>query len=137
QVGQSVVECVVLKSGFGSLAVGDVAVHDYEIDGFSARISYYTSGRFKDSPAAILMPHSVFNLLALPRLARLLSSPNYPGAIVGMNLLERRCHPQLFGGIPEHTFIRRTVVDPAALGIYDGNQVSCIFGDDAKHFLPS
>jgi hypothetical protein len=87
QVGERVVEGVVFQLFLDALACGDVAIDDDEVGDVSLPIADGISRGFENSPAAVLMTHAIFELLADTGGARLLTGFDDQGAIFGMNSL--------------------------------------------------
>ena len=56
-------------------------------------------------------------------------------AILRMNLLERRCLPQLSRGISEDSLVCGTVVKSVSFDVYQRNHVRRIFRDDLKQLF--
>src|SRR5436853_7416309 len=82
------------------------------------------------------MLYPVFQSLALAGGTGLARRFQHPGAIVGMNLFNRRSGLQFLRRVSEHVLISWTVVDSLASAIHDSDHVGGIFGDELKELVP-
>src|SRR5277367_6321011 len=110
QVGESVVERVVDQHLLRPLALGNVAVHDYQFVGLPFGVSDGACRRFQSAPRPVLVAYAVFHPLAVPAEAGFFCGFQYAWTIVRMNLLERRSSLQILRRIAQDSFIGWAVV---------------------------
>ncbi len=98
-------------------------------------IKYAARAGFQDVPCAVLVAHSVLNGAADSPGARLSSRFFDEMAVVGVNLIERRCALEVFGCVAENPLVSGAVVETFSVPINDRNHVSCILADQAEQLL--
>ena len=81
------------------------------------------------------MPNAIFHSSAHSRAARIIRGINHSLAIVLMDLLESRRLAQFLLRITKHFLVGRTVVEPLAVCIDNGNHVRRILADQPEKLL--
>ena len=94
KVGQAVVKRVVRQHFLGSLALGNVTVHDDKLFHFAVGSADNTGSGFENTPRTVFMSDPIFEPLPAACKPGLFRSLKHSSPVVGMDLLRGRCCDQ-------------------------------------------
>src|ERR1035437_3721499 len=132
QPRERIVKQIVLELLFRPLALGNIAIHNYQLRDFTFGVVDCARHGFQHPPTAVFVLDPVLQPFSYSSLPRFSCRFEHLEAIVGMDLLEGGSLAQLCCGVTQDPLVGGTVVQPPSIHVHESNHVRGVLGDDLE-----